>query len=85
MHVCACLRERERERYILCVNRTGVSFLSQNVTDGKSPPEWATDDVIHQLNNLSDFTMTLLFNSKGKSRITAGKHTHTHTCYSLHI
>ena len=48
-------------------------YCKQNVTEGKGSPSWLTDDDLHRLNSLADFSMSLMFNSREKKRISAGE------------
>jgi len=43
------------------------------VTEGKTNPDWVTDDILRQLKNLSNIGMTAMFDTPAKNRLTAGE------------
>ena len=45
----------------------------QNVTDGKGTPDWVSSDDLKHLGRLADFSMTLMYNTVEKKRLSAGK------------
>ena len=46
-------------------------LLSQNIT-GLPLPDWDLPSDLERMQELSDFTLTLMFNSREKHRLTAG-------------
>ena len=43
------------------------------MTDGKTNPDWVTEDILLQLKNLSNIGMSAMFDTPAKNRLTAGE------------
>ena len=45
----------------------------QNVTVGKTNPDWVTEDILQQLKNLTNIGMSTMYDTPAKNRLTAGE------------
>ena len=53
-------------------NCNAPSDYLQSVSKGYHPPDWVNSSVLATMTLISDFTLSLLFNTKEKNRLTAG-------------